>query len=1004
MNPVTGTAAFSIPIFTSPGRSDFGPKLSLSYDSGSGNGPFGLGWHLGIPSITRKTSKGLPLYRDDEDSDIFLLSDAEDLVPELIEDCGEWVHKRHQYQIAGEHYEVRRYRPRIEGLFARIEKWRSLKDCQTHWRVISRDNITSLYGRTPNARISDPDKPVNTFQWMLERTWDDKGNTVSYEYRREELPPCDHRLSERHRKPAQTNLYPARILYGNRTPYYVDPATHDIPLSLVPSDWLFEVRFDYAKDFDPATGPSQDWSVRQDSFSTYNATFEVRTWRLCHRVLMYHRFDELELNPYLVRSTDLSYDESPFVTHLTSATQTGYLWKEGRYHSKSYPPVEFSYEQLKAFHTEIQEVDPASLRNLPVGLENGYQFLDLDGEGIAGIFSDQGGGWFFKRNLGEVRGSTPPSVRPPTIIEETPLQFAPVANLPYRPSLGTQGRYQFLDLAGDGQIDVALLDQPSGFYERTQDESWERFRTFQSLPNLDFNSPNVRFVDLTGDGLADILITEDQAFVWHESLGEDGFGPGQRVHQALYEERGPSVVFAEPQQTIFLADMSGDGLNDLVRIRNGEVSYWPNLGYGRFGAKVTMENSPWFDHPEQFDPRRIRLNDVDGTGPTDLLYVRPDRVSIWRSESGNGWSSEETISIPPFHSHSSIQVADILGQGTACLVWSSRLPGEAGASLRYIDLIGKRKPHLLRKMENNLGAETVVHYAPSTKFYLADRIAGRPWVTRLSFPVHVCEKVETFDRISRNYFATRYAYHHGYFDGVEREFRGFGMVEQWDTETMAALSASDEFPVGDNIDPASHVPPVLTKTWFHTGAYLDRERISNYFAGIGDQPGEYFREPGLTDREAHDQLLEDTILPCDLSPDLWGEACRALKGSVLRQEIYALDGSAKEPYPYTVSERNYAVRLVQPRGSRYAVFQTNERESLSYQYERNPADPRVAHALTLQLDNYGNVLKSAAIGYGRRKPDPTLEERDQLVVCSQNRIRPQKDGLRDEVSVAMASW
>ena len=63
-NPVTGTGSLSIPIATSPGRSGFGPQLSLSYDSGAGNGPFGLGWNLSLPSITRKTDKGLPQYRD----------------------------------------------------------------------------------------------------------------------------------------------------------------------------------------------------------------------------------------------------------------------------------------------------------------------------------------------------------------------------------------------------------------------------------------------------------------------------------------------------------------------------------------------------------------------------------------------------------------------------------------------------------------------------------------------------------------------------------------------------------------------------------------------------------------------------------------------------------------------------------------------------------------------------------------------------------------------------
>jgi hypothetical protein len=63
-NPVTGTGSLSIPIHTSPGRSGFGPQLSLSYDSGSGNGPFGFGWSLTLPAITRKTDKGLPQYED----------------------------------------------------------------------------------------------------------------------------------------------------------------------------------------------------------------------------------------------------------------------------------------------------------------------------------------------------------------------------------------------------------------------------------------------------------------------------------------------------------------------------------------------------------------------------------------------------------------------------------------------------------------------------------------------------------------------------------------------------------------------------------------------------------------------------------------------------------------------------------------------------------------------------------------------------------------------------
>lgn len=132
-NPVTGTGSLSIPIFTSPGRSGFGPQLSLSYDSGSGNGPFGFGWSLSLPSITRKTDKGLPRYQDAIESDVFILSGAEDLVPVFKKDNdGNWIHDAKGNMVFDEEeregYVVSRFRPRIEGLFARIERWMRLID------------------------------------------------------------------------------------------------------------------------------------------------------------------------------------------------------------------------------------------------------------------------------------------------------------------------------------------------------------------------------------------------------------------------------------------------------------------------------------------------------------------------------------------------------------------------------------------------------------------------------------------------------------------------------------------------------------------------------------------------------------------------------------------------------------------------------------------------------------------------------------------------------------
>jgi RHS repeat-associated protein len=1009
-NPVTGTGSMSVPIATSPGRSGFGPQLSLSYDSGAGNGPFGFGWNLSLPSITRKTDKGLPKYRDTEESDIFILSGAEDLVPILAENNCQWERETGTFRTIGcNRYTIHRYRPRIEGLFARIERWTNQFDpSDTFWRSITRENLTTWYGKTPESRIYDPADPIRIFTWLICESYDDKGNVMAYRYKEENSDSLDLcQANERNRtdQTRSTNRYLKHILYGTHKPFY--PSLNESQsLITLPCDWLFEVVFDYGEHHPDSPQPSDTglWTSRNDPFSNYRSGYEVRTYRICQRVLMFHHFpDEPDVGANcLVRSTDFTYSyeedptntSNPIFSFLLSATQSGYKRVEdGSYLRKSLPPLEFEYTEPKVCK-EIHDVDPKSLENLPYGLDGSrYKWVDLDGEGLSGMLSQQGEQWFYKRNL------SPINIKVDCGKTYSAARFGSVELISKKPSLASidSGRQQLLDLAGDGQLDLVELDSPTpGFYERTLDEDWDKFAPFASLPILDWSNPNLKFVDLTGDGHADILISEDDAFCWHASLAEAGFGPAQRVHQMLDEEKGPRLVFSDSTESIFLADLSGDGLTDLVRIRNGEVCYWPNIGYGRFGTKVRMDASPWFESPDLFDQSRIRLADIDGSGVTDIVYLGSDGVRLYFNQSGNSWSkAHKLVAFPAVDNIASVQVADLLGNGTACLVWSSSLPIEAKRCMRYIDLMGGQKPHLLVKTVNNLGAETHVRYAPSTRFYLEDKLAGKPWITKISFPVHVAERVETFDHISRNRFVTRYAYHHGYFDGIEREFRGFGMVEQFDTEEFAALSASSAFPDATNIDQASHLPPVLTKTWFHTGAYREEGNISRQFEH------EYWlesdasnSETGLSEEQAKAMLLDDTLLPNSvrkpngmhspvaLTEEEKREACRALKGSILRQEIYALDGTNEATRPYSVSERSYTIEFLQPRGvNKYSVFFGHARETIDFHYERKLydikiddcqykfADPRVTHTMTLAVDDFGNVLQSVAIAYGRRYPE-----------------------------------
>jgi hypothetical protein len=79
--PVIGMGSMTVPISSSPGRSDFRLQLTLSFKSGANNRTFGFIWSQLLTSINRKTNKGLPIYQGLTESDVFILSGVEDLLP-----------------------------------------------------------------------------------------------------------------------------------------------------------------------------------------------------------------------------------------------------------------------------------------------------------------------------------------------------------------------------------------------------------------------------------------------------------------------------------------------------------------------------------------------------------------------------------------------------------------------------------------------------------------------------------------------------------------------------------------------------------------------------------------------------------------------------------------------------------------------------------------------------------------------------------------------------------
>ncbi|MCG6881795.1 MAG: insecticidal toxin complex protein, partial [Deltaproteobacteria bacterium] len=996
VNAANGTATLNIPLPITPGRNTFAPSLTLSYNSGGGNSIFGIGWNADPPCISRKTDNRIPTY--DDEKDIFLFSGVEDLVPLLNETNAGWKTDSFTH---GE-YRVKRYRPRIEGAYARIEKIYH-HATGSYWKVTTADNVATIFGRSAAARIADPEEPNRVFKWLPELAYDGKGNWIQYEYKSEDLSNVPFQLHENNRikgVAAFANTYLKRVKYGNHQPYFADPLLpYDPP---VPQDQahFFELVFDFGEHHETnpkvTEAPGLSWPARIDSFSWYKAGFEIRTYRLCRRILMFHHFEELGSAPCLVKSLDVGYQSAsqesslPLeVTYLQSLTHRGWLQKtDGSYSVKSLPPIELDYQEL-AWDTRIREADPQSLANAPTGLSGDYSWVDLFGEGISGILKESDREWYYKSNLGSsVDGSPSFSVAMPVLSKPSFSGFS-------------DGSLQIQDLDADGkkQIVVHTADM-RGYFELDRDASaFAPFRPFEQTPNIDFQDSNVRHIDLNGDGQPELVISEDNVFIWYPSKGVKGYDGPMTTAKPFDEESGPAIVFSNNTESIFLADMTGDGLTDIVRIRNGEVCYWPNTGYGRFAPKVNMSNAPLLDTPDLFNTSFLHLADISGTGTTDIIYIGKNICRAWLNCCGNFWSAPVDIetfiqSSPP----NQLDVIDLLGTGTSCIVWSSPLPANEGASLKYIDLMGGKKPHLLRKYINNLGMEKTLHYRSSVHYYLADKNNGTPWITRLPFPVQCVDHIEVLDRISNQRFASEYSYHHGYYDYPEKEFRGFGMVEQLDTEEYEHWVKNQQT-TNQALEAAIFQPPMLTKTWYHVGAFLDEYKILDQFEKEywyhnpelidllnAGGPSGAISEPALPPAQL---TAAQNVTPANinkLSADEWREALRACKGMALRQEVFALDaGSGSTPEekiraltPYSVATHNCRINLLQPRQNNdYAVFSVLESESLAISYERDRTDPRIAHSFNLRVDELGKVLDAAHVVYPRISADLSLDQQMQ---------------------------
>ncbi len=891
-----------------PGRNGFQPELSLVYSTGNGNGVFGLGWGLSVPGVMRKTSKGIPRY--DNARDRFVLSGAEDLVP-VESNPG-----------------ITRYQPRTEGLFARIEHHRGVG--HNYWKVWSKDGLVSYYGtddisegEEDSAIIANPDplRRDNIFAWKLSRTEERFGNRIEYEYDRDLVEDGSHHWDQ---------LYLRRIRYA-------DYGDRDDP------QFLVSVTFEYED--------------RPDPFSEYRSGFEIRTRRRCREIQIRTHPDEERL----VRTYRFIYlDQREDIDNLTQLlplngvsllSQVRVIGHDetnpdSEPRSETLPPLEFDYTRFepvgrKFFPVQGRDLPGRSLANPEL------EIADLFGNGLPDIL-EMNGIVRYWRNLGNGRFDLPRE-----------MKTAPAGLTLADPGV------QLIDADGDGRIDLLVTsDRLSGYFPLRFGGLWDRksFQRYEVGPSFNLEAPEVQLVDLTGDGVTDVIRSGSRLECFFNDPYE-GWIETRQVERRDIKEF-PNINFSDPR--VKWGDMTGDGLQDIVLVYDGNIEYWPNLGYGNWGKRISMRNSPRYAYG--YDPRRILIGDLDGDGLDDIVYVDYNKVILWINQSGNGWSDPiEIKGTPPVSDMDAVRLVDLLGTGISGVFWSADIRQLGRSHMYFLDFTGRVKPYLLNEMDNHMGSLTRVGYKPSIQFYLEDE--KRPetrWKTPLPFPVQVVARVEVIDQISQGKLTTEYKYHHGYWDGGEREFRGFGRVEQCDTETFedynqAGLHGQErgfEGFEGDRVQYFS--PPTLTKTWFHQGPVGDEfgeweelDYSDEYWSG---DPQVLGRSPQMQD------FLRG--LPRRVKRD----ALRTLRGQVLRTELYALDGTERQERPYTVTESVNGIREESPPSpedrERRPIFFPHSLAQRTTQWERGE-ESMTQVSFTADYDEYGQPRMQASIAVPR---------------------------------------
>lgn len=448
-----------------------------------------------------------------------------------------------------------------------------------------------------------------------------------------------------------------------------------------------------------------------------------------------------------------SYAEAGNFTRLREVVRFGA--DDGRYPTS----FQFTYSSSRDQRPVVVELDEALGVNVAGG---NATLLDINGDALPDLLdATQPGAHRFFYNIAS---------------EDGMARFDPA---PVPSALGTRTSHPLgsatthvLDLNGDGFTDMVnastgevLVNRGDGDWTMAGGDGLDELATAftQQFDSGDGSLGTLRFIDYNNDKLIDVMRSDQQSTSVFENRGAEGF----------------VAVDVEPIGASFdgdaieLNDMNGDGLLDPVRIQLGGLRYRLNHGWGRWGAWVDIVGLPIDDD----DIPLADLEDLNGDGLADLVVVEGDTVRYALNNNTTAFHDAVTVTsdhvdgeLPVRGGEDTVLYADLNGNGSQDIVWITPL-----GQVTYLDLFPVRA-NLMARVENGLGMVTDVTYGTAAQHMARDG-GWQAWRHKLPYPMQVVSKIDRWDRLTNLHEEDEYTYHNGYYDGVEKQFRGFAEVE-----------------------------------------------------------------------------------------------------------------------------------------------------------------------------------------------------------------------------------